>query len=136
MRWMAVNPIGILLGAVAYISVGIVFYSRWALGRFWPDLINHMQRQAEGVPTRVYLGAFASAAVISYAMGCFLNMTHAKTIGSGAFIGLLTWAGFILPTVFSPVLFGKKPLGMFWLDAVYYLIAYVVLGVIAARFNA
>jgi hypothetical protein len=136
MLWLKVNPIGIILGAIAYILMGIVFYSQWALGRFWPDLISHMQRQAEGVPAKVYLGAFISALVISYAMGCFLNIANAKTIGSGVFIGLLTWAGFILPTIFSPALFGKKPLGMFWLDAVYYLTAYVVLGIITAKFNS
>ena len=135
MAWMKVNLLGIVLGAVSYILMGIVFYSQWALGRFWPDLINHMQKKADGVPVKVYLGAFISASVIAYAMGCFLNITHAKTAASGVLIGLLTWGGFIVPTIFSPVIFGKKPLGMFWLDSVYYLVAYVVLGVITAKFN-
>ena len=135
MVWLKVNPIGIVLSAIAYILLGMVFCSHWILGRFWPDLVNHMQKHAEGVPTKVYLGAFASAAVIAYAMGCFLKMTQGKTIGSGIFIGVLIWAGVILPTIFSPVLFGKKPLQMFWLDAVYYLVAYIVLGAITAKFN-
>ncbi len=136
LQWLRVNPIGILVAAIAYMLIGVVFYSQWVLGRFWPDLVNHMQKRAEGVPTKVYLGAFISATVIAYAMGCFLNMAHAKTIASGVFIGLLAWAGVILPTIFSPVLFGKKSLEMFWLDAVYYLAAYVAVGVITARFNA
>jgi len=134
--WLKVNPIGIIFGTIIYISLGVIFYSRWILARFWPALVNHMQKQAEGLPVKVYLGALISGAVISYAMGCLLNIAHAKTLTSGAFLGFLTWAGFILPTIFSPVLFGKKPIEMFWLDAVYYLIAYVALGTLAAKFKS
>jgi len=133
--WLKVSPIGIILSAIAYILLGMVFYSHWILGRFWPDLVNHMQKRAEGIPAKVYLGAFMSAAMIAYAMGCFVKMTQGKTITSGIFIGFLIWAGVILPTIFSPVLFGKKPIQMFWLDAVYYLVAYIVLGAITAKFN-
>ena len=106
--WLKVNPLGGLLGAITYILLGVVLYSRWILGRFWPDLVNHMQKRAEGVPIKVYVGTFISPAVIAYAMGFVLNMVHEKTICSGVFIGLLVWAGFILPTIFSPVLFGKN----------------------------
>ena len=113
MAWMKVSPLGVVFGAVSYILMGIVFYSQWALGRFWPDLINHMQKKADGVPVRVYLGAFISASVIAYAMGCFLNITHAKTAASGVLIGLLTW-GDSLCQPFSLLLFlGKNLLGCF-----------------------
>jgi len=94
-----------------------------------------MQKQADGVPTKIYLGAFLSAALIAYAMGILLNLTRAKTALSAALIGLLIWAGFILPTIFSPTLFGKKPVGMFLLDSIYYLIAYISIAVISAKFR-
>ncbi len=135
MSWLKVNPIGIGVSAIVYILLGMGFYSRWGLGRFWPDLTNHMQKRADGVPANVYLGAFATALLIAYSMGCFFNLTHGKMIRSGILIGFLAWVGFILPTIFSPVLFGKKPLAMFWLDAGYYLVAYLILGAIAAKFN-
>lgn len=133
--WLKVNPIGIIIGAIAYILLGIIFYSPLVLGRFWPDLISHMQKKAESVPIAVYSAAFISAALIAYAIGCFLNIAHAKTMTSGILIGLLIWAGFILPTIFFPVLFGKKPIGMFWLDVIYYLVAYITLGIITVKFN-
>lgn len=135
MVWLKVSSIGMILSAIAYILLGMIFYSHWLLGRLWPDLVNHMQKRAEGTPSKVYLGAFASAVVIAYALGCFFKLVHGKTIASGIFIGFLIWAGFILPAIFSPVLFGKKPIQMFWLDAVYYLVSYIVVGAITAKFN-
>lgn len=131
-----VSPIGIALCAIVYIILGIIIYSQWTLGKCWPELVNHMQKQADCISTRVYLGAFFSAALIAYVMGCFFNLVHANTPASGVLIGFLVWIGFIIPTTFSPVIFGKKPIGMFWLDAVYYLIAYVVIGLITAKFNS
>ncbi|MBS0652464.1 MAG: DUF1761 domain-containing protein [Verrucomicrobia bacterium] len=135
-NFLKVNPIGIALSAIAYIILGIVVYSQWMLGKCWPELVNHMQKQADSISIRVYLGTFFSAALIAYAMGCFFNLVHANTLASGILIGFLVWIGFIIPTTFSPVIFGKKPLGMFWLDAVYYLIAYIVIGLITAKFNS
>lgn len=133
--WFKVNPIGILLGAIVYILFGIVFYSKWGLGRLWVDLVKHMQKQADNTTAVVYIGAFMSAVLIAYVIGCFANLIQAKTLSTGALIGFLVWLGFILPTTFSPVLFGKKPIEMFYLDAVFYLITYIVVSVIVVKFN-
>lgn len=134
--WLKVNPIGVVLGIISYMLLGLIIYSRWILGRLWPDLTSHMQKKADGVPIQVYLGSFICALLVAYAMGCLLNLTRATTIASGFLIGVILWAGFILPTILAPVLFGKKPLEMFWLDAVFYLLAYVTIGMLAAKFNA
>ena len=130
-----VNPFGILFAAIAYIFLGIIFYSPYWLGRFWPNLVTHMQKQADGIPSKIYLGAFISAAIIAYAMGFLLSLTRAKSTLSAVLLGFLIWAGFILPTIFSPALFGKKPMAMFWLDSIYYLIAYISIALITMKFN-
>ncbi len=135
MIWFKVNPLGILLAAAAYLLMGAFFYSQWGLGRFWTTLTKHMQKEADHATAKVYLGAFACALLIAYAMGCLMNLLQTKTFSSGIMIGFLGWLGFVLPTTFSPVLFGKKPIEMFWLDAIYYLIAYLVMGAIIARLN-
>lgn len=134
-QWLKVNPIGVVLGVISYILLGIIFYSRWILGKFWPVLTSHMQKKADGVPLQVYLGSIISALLVAYAMGCLLNLIRAKTITSGLLLGIVLWAGFILPTIFAPVLFGKKPLEMFWLDSIFYLIAYITLGILSAKFK-
>lgn len=133
--WFRVNPIGVFLAPVIYLLVGMLFYTHWLLGRFWPGLVAHMQKKAIGIPSKIYIGTCLSAAVIAYVMGCFMNIARAKSAFSGGLIGFLIWIGFIIPTTFSPVLFGKKPLEMFWLDAIYYFIIYVSIGIMTAQFN-
>ncbi|MBS0649804.1 MAG: DUF1761 domain-containing protein [Verrucomicrobia bacterium] len=131
-----VSPIGIAISAIAYITLGILIYSQWVLGKFWPELVIHMQKQADSISIQVYLGTFFSAVLIAYGMGCLFNLVPANTMASGVLIAFIVWLAFILPTTFSPVIFGKKPLGMFWLDAVYYLITYLLIGLITAKFNS
>lgn len=134
-EWMKVNPIGVVVSACAYIVAGVIFYSHWALGKLWMPLVKHMQKQAEKRSILVYLGAFISALLIAYIMGCVNNLARTKEPKEGAFLGFLIWIGFVIPTIFSPVLFGKKAVGMFWLDAIFYLIVYAVIGAIMAKFN-
>ena len=103
LTWLKVNPIGVLVGALSYMLLGAIFYSQRGLARFWPDLTQHMQKQADRTTIKVYFGAFLSAILIAYGMGCFINLFQVKTQSLGILIGLLVWVGFILPTIFSPV---------------------------------
>lgn len=134
-HWMKVNSIGILLSAITYIFMGYILYGRKGFSRFWPDLVKHMQKKADISTTTVYLTSFASAILISYIMGCLIRIVRAHSSFTGILVGFLVWIGFILPTIFTPVLFGKKPLEMFYLDAIFYLIIYLAIGYITARFN-
>jgi hypothetical protein len=135
LTWLKVNPIGVIIGALSYLLIGAIFYSQRGLARFWPDLTQHMQKQADSMTLKVYVGAFLSASLIAYGMGCLTNLFQVKAQPLGFLTGFLVWVGFILPTIFSPVLFGKKPIEMFLLDALYYLIIYTVIGWIAVKFN-
>jgi len=127
---------GILIAAATYLVVGVISYSRWGLGRYWEKHISHMRLDVPLQNFRAILGAFVSAIVVSYFMGIFQNIMNVEDILTGAFVGLLVWIGFIWPTIFSPVLFGRKPIQMFWLDSLYYFIVYIAIGAITAGFLA
>ncbi len=61
-------------------------------------------------------------------------MKFSQSVGpvEGALAGVITWLGFVATTRASAVLFEKRPLGLYWINAGYDLISLALMGTILA----
>lgn len=133
--WFKVSLAGVVVSAIVYIIIGLAIYSHWGLGRWWPYLSKTVEKEGMHHKTASIIGNAVIALVIAFFLACVFRLAHGANVTTGMFLGFLIWIGFVMPTLLTPVLFGKKTLQMFYLDTAAFLIAYLVMGGVTAHFN-
>jgi hypothetical protein len=129
----AVSFASILLAGVASILVEQVWYSPRVFGATWLRLTNVSPEQVEQGKKRTWssasIGLLASmliALVMTY-IGIALQI---GSLGEAAGLGALCWVGFCAPTLLNQVLWDQKPLLLFLINSLYWLLSFIVMALI------
>lgn len=116
-----VNFVGVLVAAIVAMLFGLVWYSPNLFGKKWMKYVGISQRKAKENKEKgrflQILGGFISQILMAGILSVFLLYTGAASIVASLFIAFLLWLGFIVTTQISVVLWERKPLGLFFLNA-------------------
>ena len=136
MDLFAVNWLGVVLAALAGFVVGGIWYGP-VMGKKWMGAVGLTEEQIkEGNMGLIYGGAFAFSLLASW--------TLAHTFQSYAELGadLSVWVkvmtsfgvalGFIVPAIGTNYLFSQKSKTLFFIDAGYWLLFYIAMGLVHA----
>ena len=129
---------GILSAAVIYMALGFLWYSKPIFGNLFFDALgltkkDTEKRQKESM-SMTWIIMVISAIVMSSVLSVLVHQTGADTFFGGMVIGLLVWAGFVLTTLFTTVLFeGRSPL-VFTINVGYQLIGLLLMGGVLTLF--
>lgn len=111
MIFPSVNLLGVLLGAIANMIVGFVWYSPYVMGKPWMRLMGFTEKSIKEAQQKMgplyglsFVGALIQAAVISV----ILKMTFVNELGSALLIGGLLWLGFIAVTQLTDAIFNIR----------------------------
>ncbi len=105
----------ILLATAIYMFVGAIWYSNLLFG---PNCPGKPIRHA--IPWTALIG-FSTAFFLAFFEG-YLSVT---TVLDGMFVGFCIWLGFILPTLFSAVVWSQQSVRLFLIHASCRLVALV-----------
>ncbi len=138
---IVVNPLAVLVSAVVFMAAGMLWYSPLLFGKAWAkmsgfDMSNKAQMEKmkkEAGPA--YFASFVGALVLTYVLGMFMKYTGANTLAGGALIAFWAWLGFIATTSLSAVLYSKKPMKLWMIDAGYHLVTLLIAGMIMATWQ-
>jgi hypothetical protein len=130
MAGVQVSVVAVVLAAVASMGIGFLWYSGGLFGKTWMKLSGISEEKAAECKSKMG-GTFALAFVTSLIMAFAAAVLESK-IGIGTpkgalFLALVLWGGFVATVEFGKVLWDKKPLGLFIINAGHYLIAIVVM---------
>ena len=78
------------------------------------------------------LGAFVSAVMMAYVLALFIGFVQAKTVLSGAGIGLWAWVGFVAAPKLSNYLFSGWSRDLYLINNGYHLVSLLVMGAMLA----
>lgn len=141
--------LGLALAVVANVILGFLWYAPWSpTGKVW-------MRETKTDPNAKPPGAQMAVSMGLMLLGALLMMfvfTHTMTVYKdafqntatggragydltamdGAFGGLMTWLGFIVPLSFNRISFERGSWSLFWVNSGYYLVSLVVAGVLVA----
>ncbi|MBS4167642.1 DUF1761 domain-containing protein [Parachlamydia sp. AcF125] len=123
----AVHFVPIFVTACIYIALGMLWYSPWLFGTIWLKEMNLVPEQIR-TPWIESLSAFLMALLMSYILSQFVVLTNSYTLTQGACLGFLIWLGFIVPTLFSNVLWEKKPIKVYLIHISLVLLFLVISG--------
>jgi hypothetical protein len=99
-----INLWGVLLGGVASMVIGMVYYSDGAFGKEWKKLAKidekRFQKEMPRIMPQLFLAALVTTYVVAYFTFLYRSFFQSSWLGSGIATSLLLWVGVSVTTVF------------------------------------
>ncbi len=136
-----INYLAVLVSAVAAMGIGFLWYGK-LFSKQWQELMGWTpermaQMQAEGGKKNMNVqygiqavGALLMAFVLAHSIifaGAYLN---AAGVSAGLMGAIWSWLGFVAPVTVGIVLWDGKPWKLWFINAGYYLVVLLAMGVI------
>ena len=130
---VTVTFLPILAASVANIIIGFIWYHPRVFGGAWMRFINATPEMAERgkrkMPLYVFFALLAGM-VIAYVMNYFGIAWGVYDWVGAVELGAWCWIGFVAPTFLGTVLWEQRPFKLYLINAVYWLVAFVVMALI------
>lgn len=127
-----INYLAVLASGVIMMILGYVWYGP-LFGKPWMKLIGITKSSMEGKGSEMaknYGMMFVSALVLSYVLAHVLYAFQSDSIGMALQGAFWIWLGFIATTMLSGVIWTKKPLKLYAIEAGYYLVGLGLIGIV------
>ncbi len=125
---MHVNYGAVIVAAIVNMVIGFIWYSPGVFGKTWMSLTGKRMEDMRSRAGTTYAGAFVTALITAWILARFISLTGAQTMTRGAVIGFWAWLGFIATTTLGDVLFGGRPIKLYYLTNGYYLVSLIIMG--------
>jgi hypothetical protein len=129
---VSINMVAVLGSAVGGMIVGMIWYSPNVFGKQWMKLSGmsaaDMDRAKQKGMWKLYLSAFVALTVMSYVLAHFVDYVGAVTFGEGMQVGFWSWLGFVATILLGSVLWEGKPIKLYLLNAIHWLVVLMLMG--------
>lgn len=131
---IAVSFLPILFAGIANVAIGMIWYHPKVFGGMWMRLSNITPEMAERgkkrMPLMAIFGLIASmliAWVMSY-VGLALGIYD--WVGAVFELAVWCWLGFVAPVMLGMVLWEQKPVKLYLINVLYWLVSFMVMAAI------
>ncbi len=132
-----VNFLAVVLSAVAALFIGFLWFGP-VFGKQWISVMGFTKEQMDAAMKKgmasSYLSMFVAALVMAFVLAhaiifadSYLGMSG---IAGGIVVACANWLGFVAPVFLGAVIWEGKPWKWWFLNAGYYLVDLVVMGII------
>ncbi len=126
--FQGLDPLAVLVAAVAHMLTGLVWFHARLFGPTWSALTGQELKPAFRWVPAAALGHLAIAVVL----GIIVRLAGATTVPGGMAVGALVWLGFVVTLETGELVWEKIPLGLFGLRIGNHLVALALAGAILA----
>ncbi len=139
MTFPQVNYLAVLAGGLAIFLLGGLWYSPVLFAKKWISLQGvseeEMKAKSQGSVPILYVQAFITGVIVSWAMAVILNHFMNPTFLRAALVGVLCWLGFAAATSYATSIFSQKSKQLWLIDSTYNLVSFVIAGIIHAAWR-
>ena len=127
------NHLAIISSAVILWVLGAIWYSPALFSKPWMALLGitpdpSKRKDLIGGMIASFIGDLILALVLAH----FVIWSGAATIGWGAFVGFLSWFGFIAAPNFAQGIYENRPFRLFLINAGYWFVGLLIVGALLA----
>jgi len=133
---MKINYAAVVVSAIVYWVLGGLWYSPLLFGgkfieimRWSPEQLARIEAEGAGIQLAL---AFVGSLVTAYVLAHIVRYTSGENAIDGAKTGLWLWLGFIVTTNLNTVFFEFRPLGLYFINIGYHLVAFLSMGALLA----
>ena len=127
-----VNLIPVFVSAVLYMVIGAAWYSSWAFGKSWQKMSGISESAMKEGVSQALAGSFVAALVLAYVLSWVVSGFMANSFLSGMVISFWLWLGFMATVMLNSVLYERKPISLYSINAGYLLVALLFMGGVLA----
>lgn len=122
--------VAILVGAIVATAFGFLWYSPMLFGKQWMSLSGITDEKMNGAKAKgmwkIYTSNFVITLISVFIIYRFLELLQINSlVGASEFV-LWAWLGFVVPIELNPVFWTEKPLKLFVLNSLQYLLAFLL----------
>ncbi len=138
-----VNWLAIVVAAVAAFVIGFIWHGP-LFGKTWarlvgidisPEAIAKFKAEGKGM-TKSYVLTIVGSLITAYVLSHFITMAgnyfDEMSVGRGLSTAFCAWLAFVAPVTLSRVLWEGKTWKLWFINAGYYLVTFLVMGAILA----
>ena len=124
------NILAVLLMAVVYMVIASIWYSEAVFGKLWLKACGKEGEKCCKPTMKQHISAFIVAFVTAYVLSCMINHMGVNDAMTGARTAFWAWLGFVATTMYSGVVWCKKPLTTYFVDAGFLLVTFIIWGAV------
>lgn len=116
---VAVNYLAVVAAAVVAMIVGSLWYSSLLFGKQWMALTGRDPESMKGMPPpmKEIFAELLASLLTAFTVAVLIAWIGAHTLAGGLVLGFWLWLGFYVPALLAPVLWERRPLNLFFLNA-------------------
>lgn len=103
------NLLAILVAWIVHVAMGLIWFSQSLFGNTWSKLTGQNLKPAK----KWVLPGFIGHLVMAFILAVLIKISDATTGPNGLLVGLLAWAGFIVPLEIGELVWEKIPFKLF-----------------------
>ncbi|HZL08112.1 MAG TPA: DUF1761 domain-containing protein [Candidatus Dormibacteraeota bacterium] len=108
-----INLWGVLLGAVASMVIGMIYYADQVFGKEWKKLAKiddkRFQKEMPKIMPQMFVAALITSYVVAYFMFLYQNFFQTSWLRAGVVTALILWLGAAATTVFVHNAVDQRP---------------------------
>lgn len=132
---VSINYLAVLVAAIVSMVIGFLWYGP-LFGKQWMQLMNFDKKKINEAKKKgmgkIYTLAFLTTLIMSFVLAHFVDYVEAKTITDGIILGFWVWIGFLATTQIGSVLWEGKPVKLYLINTLHYLVTLAVMAAILA----
>lgn len=129
-----VNPWAVVVAAVVSFLVGWLWYSPVLFGSIWMKASgiskSAMDKSKNKHMALTMFTGFVAQLVMAWVLAIFLAATGQQGVVSSLIIASWAWLGFVATIGLGSVLWEGKPMTVFWINMIHWLVALLIQAVI------
>lgn len=130
--FLSISLVALVLGIIAHMTIGMFWYSPFAFGKHWMDLCK-IKASSIKMHGGHIAGSAVTGATITIVLGHILKALGTTTCLSAIETSLIIWLGFIATTLFSPVLWEKRPFELYLISIAHWAVSFSIIGCIVTK---
>lgn len=131
-----INIFPILVATVVAFGIGSLWYSPFLFGKEWLEGRNIKEENIEKFGTiKRYVVQLVFTLVSFSVLAFIISMAEVRSSTDGAFLGILAWIGFIIPTSLAGLIWKRDTFTLFLIDVVYSLLIFTIGGAIVGAWS-
>lgn len=132
---VSINYLAVIVTAIVGYFIGFLWYGP-IFGKTWMKLIGMTDKDLKKAKEKSMAGriitGFVAALILTFVLAIFVGVVNATTFLQGISLGFWIWLGFLATTMLGIVLWDNKPLNLYILNTLHYLVVLAVSGGILA----
>jgi hypothetical protein len=122
------NYIHIIIAIVVAYVIGALWYSPVLFAKQWKKLAKLKGKLK--MTFRDIIQSIILTIIMVVALAFALDYAYINAIMDAMVAAVILWIGFIVPVMYSPVIWKKQDIKLFWLESVHYLVVLIIAAII------